>query len=140
MKRLMIVVALLTWVGVAFALDHVAPNNVTNVTVNTGKTTAVVHWTAPGDKCGNATCAEYELRYSTSSFDECNFEFGTQVSTTPPQSPGSQECFEVSGLTCNRTYYFAVRVKDSAGNWSVLSNVASGTTRTCPINPEVLCE
>ncbi len=138
MKRLLLTLALLAWSAPALAQDHVAPNAVTNLTANTGKTTAVLNWTAPGDQCTNATCAEYELRYSTSTFTECNFANGTLITTGTPQSPGSQECYQASGLTCNTTYYFAVRVKDSAGNWSVLSNVVSKATRTCN-SSEVLC-
>src|SRR5690348_12253257 len=54
--------------------DEVAPNPVTTLFVAVGQTTAALSWTAPGDQCGNATLASYDVRYSTSPITECNFE------------------------------------------------------------------
>ena len=45
-----------------------------------------------------------------------------------PAGPGGNETVEVTGLTGDTVYYFAIRVGDDAGNVSSLSNVASAST------------
>ncbi len=140
MKHALLAGALVAWCGLALAQDHVPPHAVTNLSVSTGTTNAVISWSAPGDQCTNAACAEYELRFSGKPFTECNFSSGTRLSTARPQPPGKQECVALVGLTCNATYYFAVRAKDDAGNWSVLSNVVSQATAPCNTSKVALCE
>jgi len=132
--------AVLALTGTAFAQDYVPPNVVTNFGVGTGNSTATAYWTSPGDQCTNATCAEYDLRYSTSTLTDCNFTSGTRVTTTNPKSPGQQECFDISSLSCNTTYYWAVKTKDSSGNWSALSTVLNRATVVCSNSIEVICE
>jgi TolB protein len=44
----------------------------------------------------------------------------------PPKLAGAKEQHTVSGLPLDSTYYFAIKSQDEAGNWSTLSNVASG--------------
>lgn len=131
--------ATLALAGIALAQDHVPPPAVT-IGVAAGHSTAVVTWISPGDQCTNATCAEYELRYSTSAITECNFSSATPISTSSPQGPGNEECAGLTSLSCNSTYYFALRTKDSSGNWSVLSNVVTKTTKACNIYTEFGCE
>ncbi len=140
MKYLLTLIAVVAWAGVGFAQDHVPPRAVTNLGVSTGRTSAVISWTAPGDQCTNARCAEYELRFSTEPFTECNFAAGTRLTTREPQPPGSQECVALVGLACHTTYYFALRAKDQAGNWSLLSNVVGRATADCHSTAEALCE
>ncbi|HEU4365591.1 MAG TPA: kelch repeat-containing protein [Candidatus Krumholzibacteria bacterium] len=103
-----------------------------------GKTTATVNWTAPGDDGSVGTASEYDLRRSTSTITEGNFASATQISTSAPQSAGSGECAEVSGLSACQTYYYALKTRDDACNWSALSNVLS-LTQNCS-GSEVLCE
>jgi len=124
--------------GVAVAQDYVPPPPV-SLTVVVGKSTAVAAWAAPGDPCNYATCAEYDLRYSTSTITECNFAAATRASVAAPSSPGNAECFDLTGLACGTTYYFAVKTRDSAGNWSVISNVVSRTPM-CNVTVEVTCQ
>ena len=141
MKSLVLAaLATLALAGAAFAQDYVPPNVVTNLTIGTGNSTASAYWTAPGDQCTGATCAEYDLRYSTSAITECNFTNGTRVTTTSPVSPGNAQCFDISSLSCNTTYYWAVKTKDSSGNWSALSNVVTRATVACNNSLEVICE
>src|SRR5207253_5262531 len=45
-----------------------------------------------------------------------------------PRLAGSGESFIVPGLEPGTLYYFAVKVKDNAGNESALSNLAQGNT------------
>ncbi|NOT34245.1 MAG: hypothetical protein HOP12_08770 [Candidatus Eisenbacteria bacterium] len=117
MKAVLVIAALTLCAGAAFAQDKVQPPTVT-ITIGTGKTTAVVSWTAPGDACTNATVAEYDVRWSSSAITECNFTSATQFANIPsPSSPGSDECEDLGGATGSRA------------------------TRSCgtPGSPEVLC-
>jgi hypothetical protein len=89
----------------------------------------VLTWTAPGDDGNSGTAAQYDIRYSTSTITDLNWDAATQVTGEPdPQVAGSSESFEVTGLDPNTTYYFAIKVADEVDNWSGLSNVASVTT------------
>jgi beta-glucanase (GH16 family) len=92
--------------------------------VSPTNTTMQVSWTAPTDP--PAGLAEYDLRYSTS--PGFNFNGAPRVPTLAPHSPGSKEYLTVSGLSACTTYYFAIKTKDAAGNWSDQSNSASATT------------
>ncbi len=134
--------ALIALASAAFAQDEVQPPTAT-ISVTTGKTTAVVTWTAVGDACTNATLAQYDVRYSTSSITECNFTSATQLPSIPtPGSPGTAECagFLAAGtLSCNTTYYFGWKVRDAAGNWSDLVTTSKATS-SCNQSAEVLCE
>jgi len=86
-------------------------------------------WTAPGDDGATGSASEYDLRYSTSAITEENFDAASQVAgMSAPQPAGSAESFEVTGLTENTTYYFAIKAADEVPNWSGLSNVVAATT------------
>ena len=138
MKRAFMLLALMLVAGAALAQDKVQPPGVT-LTIDTGKTTAVVSWTAPGDACTNAQLAEYDVRYSSSAITECNFTSAAAFAGwSGPTFPGGTDCADVSGLTCNTTYYVAWKVKDSAGNWSDIVTTTM-TTKGCNTNQEVVC-
>jgi len=86
-------------------------------------------WTASGDDgdIGNAT--EYDIRYSTVTITDLNWATATECIGEPvPNSSGDPEQFQVTGLTPNTTYYFAIKVSDEAPAWSGLSNIAFNTT------------
>lgn len=141
MKRIILLfLGLCLSASFAFAQDVCAPAKVISLAVATGKTTAVISWTAPGDDCNTGTATSYDLRYSTSAITEANFSSATPISTGSPQSAGSTECVELSNLSCNTTYYFALKTTDDAGFVSPLSNVPSQATSACNISREVLCE
>jgi hypothetical protein len=104
------------------------PADVTNLSATTiDNTTMPVSWTAPTDNFG--TIAEYDLRYSTSPITD--FNAAARIATPPPHSPGYSECLLVTGLTACTTYYFAIKTRDDAGNWSGVSNAASAPTLGC---------
>lgn len=98
-----------------------------------GRNTIIVSWTAPGDDSSFAcsgSASTYELRYSTSTIDNSNFNSASLVPGTPsPSAPGTAECVLLEGLDDCTTYYFAIKTQDEAGNWSVLSNVKSLATK-----------
>jgi len=98
------------------------------VTATTG-TSVAVRWTAPGDDGATGTATTYDIRYSTSAITASNWGTATQATGEPaPVVAGTAQTFTVNGLTPSRTYYFAMKATDDAGNVSALSNVPSGTT------------
>jgi hypothetical protein len=90
-----------------------------------GKTTAVLFWSAGGDDCNSGTALAYELRMSLAPITEGNFISAALLSAGPAANPPS--CFQVVGLVPCRTYYFAIRHVDDAGNFSPIT-VRSGDT------------
>jgi subtilisin family serine protease/chitodextrinase len=98
--------------------------------VFTGARSAVISLTATGDDGMNGQASAYDLRYSPNPIDASNFDLATPANNLPaPVAPGSNHQFKVGDLTPITTYYFAVKVLDNVGNASVLSNVATGTTK-----------
>ena len=119
--------------------DVSPPASVTNLAVpDFAKTNVVLSWTAPGDDGTGERTVAYDLRRSLSPITAANFNSATPVTTGAPQVSGSPECRFASGLTACRTYYFAVKSKDEAGNWSAISNVTSAVTKCS--GPNTLAE
>ncbi len=89
-----------------------------------------VSWTAPGDNgLGGATVAEYALGYSTSVITAGNFAATSRApAPTLYAMPGALQELTVPNLVGGQNYWFAMRARDAAGNWSTLSNVAQATT------------
>lgn len=86
-------------------------------------------WTAPGDDGASGQASQYDIRYSTSTINDLNWNSATQVADEPtPQVAGSIESFVVTGLNPSTTYYFAIKVADEVPNWSALSNIISKST------------
>lgn len=86
-------------------------------------------WTSPGDDGSTGTASTYDMRYSTSTITSGNFAAATTVSDKAvPQVAGSAESKVVDGLTPGVAYYFAIKTADEEGNWSDISNIASGST------------
>jgi subtilisin family serine protease len=112
--------------------DPTPPNPITDIAMesSTFKTITLV-WTATGDDGSTGTASMYDLRYSTSPITASNFSSATQISGEPTPLPaGTQESVIVSGLNYNTTYYFAIKAIDNVGNYSEISNIASGATKT----------
>jgi len=111
----------------------VTPPAVSTLGGSTGRETILLGWLAPADDSSFAcsgSASAYDLRYSTSAINSGNFEGASPVSGTPsPSTPGSEECVLLQGLSDCTTYYFAIKTRDDAGNWSLLSNVKSLTTK-----------
>jgi hypothetical protein len=108
--------------------DTTPPATVTDLSVSEVTTDSVtLTWTAPGDDGNIGTASEYDIRYSTSSITEANWNLASQVLGEPkPSVAGSMETFVVTGLSPGTTYYFALKTADEVPNWSGLSNVARG--------------
>ena len=119
--------------------DVVPPAAVSDLSVDGyGRHTLTVVWTAPGDDSLAGTAAEYDLRYSTSPITEGNFEAAARAATPDPSEAGTPECVELWELGSCHSYYCALKTRDEAGNWSAMSNAASGAT-LCSGYQEVLC-
>ncbi len=86
-------------------------------------------WTAPADRNNGNTCAEYDVRYSKQPITETNFYNASRFTTSmTPAAPGEIENLTITGLDEETIYYFAIKTKDIAGNWSNISNIAVDTT------------
>jgi outer membrane protein assembly factor BamB len=115
----------------AFGPDLTSPATVTDLASSASTTNSItLTWTAPGDDGNTGTASEYDIRYSTSPITEANWNAAATLckGEPAPQPAGSSERFTVTRLSSGTTYYFALKTADEVSNWSLLSNVASGTT------------
>lgn len=112
--------------------DTTPPAAVTDLATSNATYTAVtLNWTAPNDP--TSPCTAYDIRYSTSTITDATWASATVVAGEPaPHAPGVAQYFVVTGLDTGKTFSFAIKTMDAAGNISALSNVASGTTLTAP--------
>lgn len=86
-------------------------------------------WTAPADRNNGNTCVEYDIRFSKQLITESNFYQADRFTTTmTPAAPRQTENLTVTGLDEETIYYFAIKTRDIAGNWSDISNVVTDTT------------
>jgi hypothetical protein len=109
------------------------------LSVTTGRTTAAVQWTAPGDDgAGGGSAWSYDLRISSQPLDEWSFEQATKANAPFPYPPGYQQCGDAWDLNPCSPYYFALRVVDDVGNVSWLSSVSFASS--CEPTWEVICE
>ena len=96
----------------------------------------VLRWTAPGDDSIAGRATAYDLRYSSNDITAANFLLATPVTGLPMPSPsGSQEQFTVGGLSTGVAYFFAIRSRDEANNWSQISNVVFTAGHTTGVDP-----
>ena len=126
------------------ALSNVAtygtrPATITDLSAAMGKNTAIVTWSAPGGDGLAGPACRYRIAYSTGTIVEGNFfSYDTLAAPTPGDS-GMVECAWKGSLASCNWYYFAVKTQYELGNWSAMSNVASGKTK-CSGVVQVLCD
>ncbi len=108
--------------------DNTPPATVTNLLALPGRAEGeiAISWTAPGDDgTGGGPAAEYDLRYDTVAFGDEGFGEADTVPGVPtPGQPGSTDSVTIGGLEGEERYYFRLKTKDDAGNWSEISNLA----------------
>ncbi|WP_455393162.1 fibronectin type III domain-containing protein [[Eubacterium] cellulosolvens] len=116
--------------------DIIPPNAVTDLkAIEPTLTTINLTWTTPGDDGSSGTASAYDIRYAPANITELTWPDAIECLNEPvPQSAGSTEQYQVTGLTQNTTYYFALKVSDEVPSWSGLSNIAFNTT-TEPFTP-----
>jgi len=122
--------------------DPNAPAQISNLSIGSRTLNSIqLNWTATADdgsdpNSGPATM--YQVRYSTSSINSGNWLRAKRVAGVPvPDDPNSAETTTVTGLSCNTTYYLALKGFDEWGN-GPLSNVVSNST-TAPICTSSFC-
>ncbi len=111
--------------------DTTAPDAITGLTAGSPTSSSItLTWTASGDDGSTGQAAAYDVRYSQSPItSDAAFDGASQASGEPtPKSAGQTENFTVTGLSASTTYYFNVKVRDEANNWSPLATQASATT------------
>ncbi len=94
------------------------------------ETSVTLAWTAPGDDSLTGQATRYDLRWSLTPINTlADFAQATPVvGVAAPQLAGAAESTNVTGLTPETNYWFALRTQDEAGNASALSNLAQATT------------
>ena len=126
------------------ALPHlIAPTEARAQTA--ADSTAVLHWTAPGDDGTVGRATSYALRYRNAAITGTDtlgwWNVATQAAGLPvPGVSGSTDSVRVRGLTPLTTYYFVVRTADEVPNWSGFSNVAVVTTSGDAIAPAAIAD
>jgi len=124
-----------TW---ALNFDSTAPSAISTLHEKSQNAGSVyLRWTAPSDNTPFGRAASYDIRYSTSEIDEGSFASATAFTNSiVPAAAGSRDSINVTGLTTNGVYYFAIKSRDVSGNVSAMSNlfcaVASAMYQDCP--------
>jgi len=115
--------------------DFTAPDAVSDLSVVSSTNTSVtLSLTNPGDP--ETSAAMYDVRYSKSPITSGNFATATQATgESTPTTVQAIDTIVVNGLSQATIYYFAMKTADVAGNWSAMSNVASGATKASPPDP-----
>ncbi|MEQ1834112.1 MAG: S8 family serine peptidase, partial [Candidatus Eisenbacteria bacterium] len=104
-------------------IDRIRPAMVTTLQASALSTIAArVRWNVTGDDSLNGTAAQVELRRARFPLDDATFANGISVPVPAPGAPGALGTLDVIGLPEGSTWWFAVRVRDRAGNRSAVSN------------------
>jgi subtilisin family serine protease len=115
-------------------IDLTAPSRIGDLAITSVDWNKVaLGWTAPGDDGTSGTADQYDVRYSTSppaKADTAAWWAGaTQATGEPaPQAYGNSESMEVTGLTPNTPYYFAIKALDEHYNAGDISDIVMDVT------------
>lgn len=110
--------------------ETVLPATITNLAVTrTWPDQIEIQWTNVGDDGMAGQALEVQARYSASPITAANWSSATVFSPGAlPELPGTVQKMIVTGLSDGQVYYLAVKTRDLAGNWSLVSNSPMGTT------------
>lgn len=114
--------------------DLTPPNPIVNLSVlNPTSNSLTLQWTVPFDSTANGI-TDYDIRYSLIPIiDQITFNNATPLNFVgAPDTIGATETFNVTGLNFATTYHFSIKSSDMWGNWSNISNPASGMTWIAP--------
>ena len=99
-------------------------------------------WSAPGDDGPYGAAAAYACRFAETPVTEENWDAAEAVPLPADLCPGpagARDRATVTGLAAGSAYWFAVRTRDEAGNWSGVSNSLRAVTerfRTWYVTPD----
>lgn len=118
----------------ARTLDLTPPAAITDLqVVDVNRNRVKLGWHAPGDSDTLGIATQYDVRYSEEPITPSNFLQATQALGEPDPLPyDTYQEFIVPNLAFDVHYYFAMRTKDEANNWSRISNVVDTTTTSGP--------
>jgi hypothetical protein len=114
--------------GIVLLATLPAPGRITNVVVvGANSASLYLNWSDPTSA---VALVEYDIRVSTVAISALNWNSRQRLTNDlpTPGSVGKQQKYEVFPLASTNRYYVAIKVKNSNGVWSAMSNLASGTT------------
>lgn len=114
--------ATFSWLIISLSV-MAGPTRITDLVCSSTNGGAFISWIAPTPS-GSTTLTNLDVRYGTSPITTLNWNSKTRVAwLTDPGTPGTIQNAVVTGLIPGAIYYFAVRVQDSSGSWSTMSNL-----------------
>jgi hypothetical protein len=108
----------------------IPPGRVTDLGAAAGRGNIKLGWTSTGEDTSVGTAYSYDIRQCQCSSASFTWSTATPIGGPTPAESGNSECMVISFLPDGTTFSFALKTRDVAGNWSLMSNVASATTRT----------
>jgi len=100
-----------------------------------GDSAIVIYWTAPGDDSHSGRASNYDIRFSQEppTLDTLGWwNSAPHIANVPPPSfAGQRDSIIINGLDFRKLYYFALRSRDEADNWSGVSNIAVFPDLSC---------
>ena len=108
--------------------DTTPPNTIADLeVVNVTTMTITLQWTAPGDDDTVGYAEEYDLRVSYDSITTTSFTQAYRITgDLGPVPSGLIQQNVIDNLQPDSIYYFAMKSRDDADNWSAISNCARG--------------
>ena len=103
---------------------YAAPGRIQDLTATMTGTTVTLRWTTPTPGAGQ-TLISNDVRMGTSSINTGNWTNNTRIDSLDdsPGTPGTPQTATITGLSTNTSYYFAIKVSDTSGTWSIPSNL-----------------
>jgi uncharacterized repeat protein (TIGR01451 family) len=120
---------------VSFTVDTIAPGTIElHAATGNDPGSVILQWTATGNNGQSGAASRYSIRYANTAITDDSWEDANSVpNSIVPQSSGEAEEFTVTGLKCDKDYFFAIRAVDPAGNYGCTSN--SPTARSGKMGP-----
>jgi hypothetical protein len=104
-----------------FIINYIFNGGPAPVKCNTADSTVILYWTFPP-----TPVKAYEIRWAWSLEDILQWDSAGIVGIidTIKSYPNQKKLMPVYGIIPESTYYFAIKVCDSANHWSEISNIA----------------
>jgi hypothetical protein len=118
--------------------DAVSPAQVTDFGGTVYCTRIDFSWTDSGDDGLVGPPRAYDLRKNSVAITDANWDASSYVTSGACLGLGQAELFSLSLGACSARYYYAVKVRDEAFNWSPISNTTWKIGTPCP-PPHAIC-